>query len=163
MVDFCHLAKKLAVPVALIPVSLKLAAQPWISNHLSKYDIPLLKQQITQALKTGVIVNNKEFLKIFLAKVEKGPFPQKCLAPFYCVLIFTNSDVYPCGNFDIPVGNLSIGKSFEDIYRNYQAMRKEVSSGSHRFCDQCVYSDIATWGTIRSNIIPFLQKSLKKK
>jgi len=163
LVDFCNLAKKLGINVGVIPVSLKLAAQSRISNDLCKYDIPLLKKQLAQALETGVIVNNKEFLSIFLTKAEKGPFPQKCLAPFYCVLIFTNGDVYPCGNFDEPVGNLSIGKSFKDIYRNYRNMRKEIRSGSHRFCSQCVYSDIATTGTIRSNIAPFLKKSLKKK
>ncbi|MBU4078512.1 radical SAM protein [Patescibacteria group bacterium] len=162
LVDFCHLAKKLKVNASLIPVSLKLAAQPWISNDLSKYDIPLLKKQLDEALKTGVIENNPAFLKIFLKKLEKGPFPQKCLTPSTCVLIFTNSDVYPCGNFDVVAGNLSKGKSFKDIYKNYESMRKEVRSGTHHFCDQCVYSDIVTKGTIRSSVGHFFRKTLEK-
>lgn len=163
LVDYCKLVKKLGFSTSIIPVSLKLAAQPWISNKLSRYNMPLLKQQISQALKTGAILNNREFLRIFLAKIEKGPIPQQCLAPYRCVLIFTNSDVYPCGNFNLPVGNLSKGRSFKDIYRNYQKMRKEVRSGSHQFCSQCVYPDIANRQTIKSSIVPFLKKHISNK
>jgi len=41
-------------------------------------------------------------------------------------------------------------------------MREEVRSGSHHFCDQCVYSDIVNKGTIRSSIGHFLTKTLGK-
>jgi len=163
LVDFCHLAKKLGVSAGLIPVSLKLVAQPRITNDLSKYDIPLLKRILAEAFKTGVIEHNQELFRIFLRKLEKGPFPQKCLAPFRCLLIFTDSDVYPCGSFDVPVGNLSIGKSFKDVYQNYKNVRKETWSGSHKFCDMCVYSDLSTRATLLSSVFPFFQKIIKRK
>jgi radical SAM protein with 4Fe4S-binding SPASM domain len=160
--DYCQLAKKLGVGVTLIPVSLKLAAQPWISNSLSQYNIPLLEKQIASALKSGVILNNREFLRTFLAKLKKGPLPQKCLAPFRCLLIFVNGDVYPCGNFDVAVDNFTKEKRLEDIYRNYKNWRKKIWSGTHPFCQQCVYTDIATRETLQSAVIPYIKKSLKE-
>lgn len=163
LADFCHFAKKLGATVGIIPVSLKLAAQPRISERFSEYNIPILKQQIIKALKTNIVFTNQNFLKLFLAKLEKGPIPQRCLAPYRCILIFTNGDIYPCGNFDQPVGNLSPGKKLKEIYNGYQKIRKEVWSGSHPFCAQCVYPDITTRQTIRAAIIPFLKRSLKEK
>lgn len=157
LVDYCQLVKKLGLKTMIIPVSLKLAAQPKISDSLSQYDIPALKKQIKEALKTGVVLNNLEFLRLFLEKVERGPIAHPCLVPQKCILIFVNGDVYPCGNFDFPVGNLSPGKNLKEIYQNYQGVREKIRSGSHQFCQQCVYPDITTPRTIRSSIIPFLK------
>lgn len=162
MVDYCHLAKKLGVLVTFIPVSLKLAAQPNLENHLSKYNIPVLRRQIDQAMKTGVVLNSRLFFDNFLAKLEKGPFPQKCMAPYRCILVFADSDIYPCGNFDVPVGKLSIGASFKDLYNSYADVRKKVWAGKHEFCGQCVYGDLTTRKTIISSAIPFLTRSLKE-
>lgn len=162
VVDFCQLAKKLEVRVALIPVSLKLAAQSSLSEDMKDFDIPLLKKLLNEAIKVGNVSNNPEFLRIFLSKLEKGATSQPCMSPFNCILIFTNGDIYPCGNFDIAVGNLSEGKRLKDIYSNYKTWRKKILSGLHERCSRCVYPDIITRGTLRSNISTFIKKGFKK-
>lgn len=158
--EYCDFAKKLGAKVGIIPVSLKLAAQPCIPNSLSQYDIPLLKRNIEKAFKSGVLLNNREFFeKIFFRKLEKGPFPTKCLAPYRCILIFTNGDVYACGNLDVIAGNLQLGQSLKDIYRDYAPLRNDIASGSRDFCNRCVYTDIATKGTIISSALPYLKRT----
>ena len=68
--DFCQLAKKLGVSVTLIPCSPQLAAQPFVSDNLIKFDKQILKDSIDTAIKMGNILN-QEFLKFFLDKSEK--------------------------------------------------------------------------------------------
>lgn len=161
--DFCEMAKRLGFPVSIIPVSLKLAAQPKISDKLSEYDIPLLKEKIEKALATGAMLDNLEFINIFLRKLEKGPISQKCMAPSRCILIFYNGDIYPCGNFDQVVGNLKEGKKLKDVYRDYAKIRNEIWAGKHPFCAQCVYPDIANRQTIWSAAKSYLKDRLNKK
>ncbi len=162
LVDFCRLAKKLGLPVSLIPVSLKLAAQSTLAKELVEFDLPLLKQLIDQAIEVGNLLNNRSFLKIFLTKMEKGSAPQTCLSPFNCILIFTNGDVYPCGNFDAPVGNLSQGKKLKDIYRDYRNWRKIIISGTHERCSRCIYPDIITPATLRSTFATSARRRLRR-
>lgn len=163
VVDFCLLAKQLGVPVSFIPVSLKLAAQSPVSEDLKEFDIPLLKHLINEAIKVGNVLTNREFIKIFLFKLKKGSLPQPCMSPFNCILIFSNGDVYPCGNFDIAVGNLSEGKTLKEIYQDYKSWRKKILSGSHERCSRCIYPDIVTRGTLRSSVMSFVQRTLKKE
>jgi len=164
LIDFCKLTKKLSVPqVGLIPVSLKLAAQSSLSKEMNDFDLPVLEKVITEALGLGNIANNKEFIRIFLSKLEKGCASQKCFAPYNCILIFTNGDVYPCGNFDVAVGNLSDGGSLKKIYEDYKHWREKISSGLHERCARCIYPDIITRRTMRSNVVLFFQRTLKKK
>lgn len=158
--DFCQLSKKLGVPVSFIPCSLKLAAQPPVSNELVQFDIHKLEESIRTALKFGNIAN-QEYLKFFLAKLKKGCNMQRCLAPFRIILIFTNGDVYPCGNFDIPVGNLSKGKSLKVIYQNYKPLRKEVWAGLHEFCNKCTYPDLFTRQRLRSAVLFAFKKRIR--
>jgi len=164
LIDFCKLTRELEVPqIGLIPVSLKLAAQSPISKSLNDFDLPLLKKIIAEALKIGNIANNKEFIRIFLSKLENGFSPQKCLAAFNCILIFTNGDVYPCGNFDVAVGKFCEGKSLKNIYDEYKMWRRKILQGQHERCASCIYSDITTRGTILSSTVLFLQRNLKRK
>ena len=160
--EFFELVKSKGYKASIIPVSLKLAAQPKLQGALSDYNIPILKQQIKKALTTGAVLNNKEFLKIFMRKLEKGPYRHPCYSPSVCVLVFVNGDIYPCGNLDEAVGNLSLGKKFKDVYKEYKEMRKRLWSGDHSFCNQCIYPDISTPATIRSSVIPFIKKKLGK-
>lgn len=163
MVDYCNLARKLGVRASFIPVSLDLAAQPHMPESLTQFDIPLLKQQVQEVMKTGVALNSPASLKNFFDRKEKGkPSPQKCLAPYRCILIFNNSDVYPCGNFDMPVGNLSLDKKLKDIWRNYQNIRSEVRSGKHDFCNNCTYGDVSTRKTILTSVVPYLKRRFLK-
>ncbi|MFH1462583.1 MAG: radical SAM protein [bacterium] len=159
--EYCDFAKNLGVKVSIIPISLKLAAQPRIPTWLGDYNIPILKDHLAKAFKSGVILNNQEFFKsIFFKKLEKGAFPTRCLAPFRCILIFTNGDVYPCGNLDIAVGNLSLGKKFKDVYRDYAPMRKQISSGQRDFCNRCIYTDIMTDQILLAAVEPFVKQKL---
>ncbi|MFC1914658.1 radical SAM/SPASM domain-containing protein [Chloroflexota bacterium] len=162
LVDFCLLAKQLGLGVSVIPVSLKLAAQPSVSKDLVKLDTNLLKHVIGEAMKVGNLLNNREFLRIFLSKLDNGNTQQPCMAPSDIILIFANGDVYPCGNFDTPVGNLSEGKSLEDIYQDYKTLRARVWSGSYEGCSSCIYPDIVTRATLRSRTIRLAQRSLKR-
>ncbi len=162
--EYCKFAKKLGVKVSIIPISLKLAAQPRIPTWLGDYDIPILKENLEKAFKSGVILNNKAFFDtIFLKKLEKGAFKTECLAPFRCILIFINGDVYPCGNLDVAAGNLMPGKKFKDIYRDYAALRKEISTGKRDFCNKCFYTDIMTKKILVSSIAPYIKQKLWKK
>jgi MoaA/NifB/PqqE/SkfB family radical SAM enzyme len=163
VVDFCRLAKKLGVVVGLIPVSLKLAAQASISDDLHEFDIPLLKRLLQEAFAVGNVLNNQEFFKTFLSKIENGEASQPCMSPFHCVLIFANGDVYPCGNFDIPVGNLGLGVSFKEVYKNYTDWRQKILSGEHTRCRRCIYPDIITRRTLQSSVAAFMKGSLNKK
>ncbi|TET84004.1 MAG: hypothetical protein E3J36_02665, partial [Candidatus Nealsonbacteria bacterium] len=158
--DFCQLAKRLGVPVSVIPCSLKLAAQPPVSNQLTDFNTQRMEDLIRVALKEENI-SNREFLKFFLSKLKKRSPHQRCMAPFRIILIFTNGDIYPCGNFDKPVGNLSKGKSLKEIYRNYKSVRKEVWTGLHGPCNRCTYPDLFTRQRLRSVMIWFLRKKLR--
>lgn len=158
--DFCRLAKKLGVPVSFIPCSLKLAAQPPLQNNLTQFDLQKLKESIEIALKVGNIAN-QEYLRFFLAKLNKGCNSQRCLAPFRIILIFANGDIYPCGNFDQPVGNLSKGKSLKEIYRNYAKIRKEIWRGEHEFCKKCTYPDLFTRKRLELVMSNFLRRKLR--
>ncbi len=162
LVDFCLLAKQLGLGVSVIPVSLKLAAQPSVSEDLRQLDTDLLKHVIDEAMKVGNLLNNREFLRIFLSKLDNGNTRQQCMAPFDIILIFANGDVYPCGNFDTPVGNLYEGKSLEDIYQDYKTLRTMVWSGSYEGCSSCIYPDIRTRTTLRLNTMSLARKSLKR-
>ena len=124
-------------------------------------DLP--EKLIDEAMKIGNVLNNQGFLRIFLSKLSKGPARQQCLAPYTCILIFVDGDVYPCGNFDRPVGNLFEGKSLEDIYQSYQPLRKMIWSGSHDRCSSCIYPDIVSRSTLRASVMSFVRKSIKKK
>jgi len=159
--DFCELAKSLGVQAAVIPVSLKLAAQPKIPNSLSQYNIPILEDHLDKALKSGALIDNREFWKIFLKKLKKGPFPQKCYSPSRCILIFANGDIYPCGNLDVAAGTLLPPKKLKDVYQEYRPLRKEINKGKHPFCAQCVYPDISNKKTIRSAVTPYLKQVFK--
>lgn len=163
MADYCKLAKELGVKASFIPVSLDLAAQPHMSESLVQFDPALLKRQIEESLKTGVVLNSPASLENFYTREEKGHFAQKCLAPYRCVLIFNNGDVYPCGNFDMPVGNLSLDKKLKDIWKGYKNIRKEVRSGKHDFCNRCTYGDVSTRQTLRANVIPYLKRRFFEK
>ena len=99
---------------------------------------------------------------MILDKIENGECRQKCLAPYRVILIFADSRVFPCGNFDQDMGYLTEDKKFKDIYDSYENIRKEVADGKHEFCRQCVYADICTPQTIRSAIIPFLKRYVRK-
>lgn len=158
--DFCKLAKELEVPVALIPCSLKLAAQPCLSSDLTKFNKQILKHSINAAIKIDNIIN-QEFLKFFLYKLEKGSQGQQCMAPFRFILIFANGDIYPCGNFDKPVGNLCKEKKLKHIYQNYAFMRKKVWKGLHDPCNKCTYPDLFTRHRLRRVILLFIRRKLK--
>lgn len=154
VVDFCRLGKKFKLPVCLIPCSPQLAAQSFISEDLVKFDIETFKKSIRAALKEGNVIN-EGFLRFFLDKLERNDTNQRqpCLAPYRIILIFANGDIYPCGNFDRPVGNLSKGKKLKDIYQNYKAIREEVRQGLNDHCNKCTYSDIFNREVIQRKII----------
>jgi len=162
MVEYCHLAKKLGVLASFIPVSLDLDAQPHMSESLNQYNISLLRQQITEAMKTGAVMNDMASLENFLTRTEKGPAPQRCLAPYRCILIFNHGQVYPCGAFDKPVGTLSFDHSFKDIWRDYHELRKQVASGKYAFCDKCTYGDLSNRQTILTSVLPYLKRRFLK-
>ena len=161
LVDFCRLAKQLEVPVVLIPISLKLAAQSPISKTLKEFDIKRLKELLNEAIAVGNISYNKAFVDLFLSKIEKGERRQQCMAPYHCILIFSNGDIYPCGNLDTAVGNLSQGKHLKDLYKKYGDMRKEIWSGLHPFCSKCIYPDILNRKILRSGIGMFVRERAK--
>ncbi len=160
--DFCLLAKQLGIPVAVIPVSTKLAGQPSISGNFIEFDTHLLKHSIDEAMKVGNVLNNPEFFRIFLSKLEKGTTHQRCMFPSRCILVYANGYIYPCGNFDIPVGNLSEGTRLEDIYQDYKTLRKMVWSGLHDRCSSCIYPDITTRRTLLSAVWWFARRNLKR-
>jgi MoaA/NifB/PqqE/SkfB family radical SAM enzyme len=160
--DFFELVKSRGYKASIIPVSLKLAAQPKLQGDLTDYNIPILKQQLKKALATGAVLNNKVFLDIFMKKLEKGPYKHPCYSPSNCILIFVNGDIYPCGNLDETVGNLSEGK-IKDIYGKYVEFRKRLWKGDHPFCNQCVYPDISTPATIRASVVPYFKKQILRK
>ncbi len=162
LLDFVELLKKLKVPGSIIPVSLKLAAQPKISDRLSDYNIPILEQDLRKAMASGALIDNQAFIETFLRKLKNGPEKQKCLSAHRCILIFVNSDVYPCGNLDVPAGKLSLDKKMKDVWKEYRGLRKEIASGNHKFCHQCVYPDITTRATLRSAAFPYLKQIFKK-
>lgn len=161
--EFFELAKSKGYKASMIPVSLKLAAQPKLEGNLTGYNIPILKQELKKALATGAVLNNKEFLKIFMRKIENGPYRHPCFSPSNCILVFVNGDIYPCGNLDEVVGNISSGRKFKDVYKGYEETRKKLWRGDHPFCNQCVYPDISTPATIRSAAGPFIKKRLFNK
>jgi radical SAM protein with 4Fe4S-binding SPASM domain len=163
LVDYCKLAKKLGVEGSFIPVTLDLDGQPHLPENLAKYDLNVLREQIEGAMKTGLIQKEPAFMKNFFDRTKAGPSPQKCLAPYRCILIFNNGDVYPCGAFDKPVGNLSLDKKFIDIWNNYEGLRKQVWEGKYTFCDKCVYADISNRRTLLSAIAPYLRRRFLKK
>lgn len=163
LVDYCKFAKSLGVKVSVIPISPKLAAQPAISKKMAKVDPNVLRNMINEAMKIGNITNTPEFFEIYLSKFNKEDCThQSCLAPYECILIFANSDVYVCGNFDSPVGRLTKKKKLEEIYKNYTDIRKAVSAGKHRPCWNCSYPDIIPHRSIVKNIKFFVREARRK-
>ncbi len=162
LVDYCKFAKSLGVKVSIIPISPKLAAQPAVSKKMASVDPKVLRSLINEAMKIGVITNTPEFFGIYLAKFGRDVTPQSCLAPNDCVLIFANSDVYVCGNFDRPVGKLTKTKKLEDIYRDYTEIRKAVSAGKHKPCWNCSYPDINPHRGFVGNIKFFMREARRK-
>lgn len=160
--DFIHFANQMDVPVALIPVSQKLAAQTPLTKTLVEFDLHTLKEVLNQALRTGFVLNAKPFIDLFLEKLENGAIRQQCMAPYHCILIYSNGDLYPCGNLDITVGNLSYGRNLNDLYAQYEGIRKQIWSGLHPFCNRCIYPDILNRATLRSGIGMFIRKFLRK-
>ena len=163
LVDFCRLARKLDVPVVLIPISVKLAAQSHLSGTLKEFDMDRLRKVIKEAIAFGNVKYNPSLMALFLSKLEDGGRPQPCMAPYHCILIYSNGDIYPCGNLDTAVGNLSQDKRLKDLYRQYATMRKQIWSGSHPFCRTCIYPDIMNRGTLASGIQMSVRKLLKSK
>jgi len=160
LIDFLHFAKKLKVPVSLIPVSLKLAAQTPISQTLVEFDLARLREILNKALKIGNVMNTKAFIDLFLDKLEKGPIRHQCMAPHHCILIYSNGDLYPCGNLDLTVGNLSLGQHLRELYDKYEDIRTKICSGQHPFCNRCIYPDIMNRSTLSSGIGMFMKKLL---
>lgn len=152
LVDYCKFAKKLGVKVSIIPISPKLAAQPKISKKMAQVDVNTLRSVIDEAMKVGVITNTKEFFEIYYSKFKEKIDPEKRLCPYYYILFFANGDVYPCGNFDRPIGKLTKTKSFREIYREYKKIRKEVKDGKHKHCWTCTYPDIIPCRSLAGNI-----------
>lgn len=163
LIDYCKLAKELGVEASFIPVSLDLDGQPHLPEALAQYDIAELKEQIMGAMETGVVQRDPAFMDNFFRRTKEGPSPQKCLAPYRCILIFNNGDVYPCGAFDKPVGNLSMDREFKDIWKEYEGLRKQVWAGKYKFCDKCVYGDIWNRKTILAAALPYLKRRFSKK
>ena len=160
LVDFLHFAKQLEIPVSLIPVSLKLAAQNPISQTLVEFDLVRLREILNKALKIGNVMNTKAFIDLFLEKLEKGPIRHQCMAPHHCILIYSNGDLYPCGNLDLTVGNLSFGRNLRKLYAEYEDIRMEIGSGLHPFCNRCIYPDIMNRSTLSSGIGMFMKRLL---
>jgi MoaA/NifB/PqqE/SkfB family radical SAM enzyme len=158
--DFLKLAKQLEVQVSLIPVSQKLAAQNPLSQNLIEFDLPRLKQILDEAFAFGNILNNRAFIDLFLTKLEKGAVRHPCMAPYNCILIYSNGDIYPCGNLDVTAGNLDLNSRLGDLYAGYEAIRKEIWSGQHPFCNKCIYPDITNRHTLLSGTSQFIQKRL---
>ena len=158
--DFIHLANQIDVPVALIPVSLKLAAQTPLSKNLIEFDLEHLRKLINEAMKTGTVLNTKRFIDLFFEKLEKGAIRQQCMAPYHCILIYSNGDIYPCGNLDLTVGTLLYDQNLKDLYAKYEAIRKKIWLGLHPFCNRCIYPDIMNRSTLRWGIEMFIRKVL---
>lgn len=161
LIDYCKFAKSLGVNIAIIPISPKLAAQPAISKKMAKVDPNVLRSIIDKAMKTGNIVNTREFFEFYLSKFNGYVSHEKRLCPFEYVLIFANSDVYPCGNFDVPVGKLTITKKLKDIYKNYARIRAEVKDGKHKHCWDCTYPDIVPNRCLLANTKFFSHEAAK--
>jgi len=158
--DFIDLADRLEVPVSIIPVSMKLAAQAPLSENLIEFDLDRLHDLLDQALKSGSVLNNRAFLDLVLTKLEKGAVHQQCMAPNHCILIYSNGDIYPCGNLDMAVGNLSRDHNLRDLFAEYDGIRKEIWSGLHPFCNRCIYPDIMNRATLRSGTSMYLRRRL---
>lgn len=157
---FIDLAVRLDLPVSVIPVSMKLAAQTPLTENLIEFDLDQLSDLLDQALKSGVVLNNRAFLDLVLAKLAKGAVGQQCMAPNHCILIYSNGDIYPCGNLDMAVGNLSKDQDLRDLFSEYDDIRKEIWSGRHPFCNRCIYPDIMNRATLRSGTIMYLHRRL---
>lgn len=153
LVDLCNFAKKeFGVPVAFIPISTKLAAQTPISGLLKEFNLSELRRVLEEAIATGNLLYNKGFIETFMKKLEFGTQKEKCQVPNRCVLVFSNGDVYPCGNLDMFVGNLTMDKKLSDIFDSYKGLRKDILSGKHQFCNNCIYPDIVNRKTIGTQI-----------
>jgi MoaA/NifB/PqqE/SkfB family radical SAM enzyme len=164
LVDYCKFARSLGVGVSIIPISLKLAAQPSIAKKMAKIDPAYIRSLIEQAMDVGNVLNTREFFDIYFNKLENGPCRQTCLFPYEGILIFTNSYVYPCGNFDRPVGKLTEKKKIKDIFQSYENIRKEVSrAGNHKRCTDCTYGDIIPRRGLGGNLKFFAQETFRKR
>ncbi|MBI4101552.1 MAG: radical SAM protein [Candidatus Nealsonbacteria bacterium] len=163
MADYCNLAKKLGVLASFIPVSLDLDAQPHMPERLNQFDVRLLKEQIQKIKESGVAMNSAAALENFISRTERGSAPQKCLAPYRCILVFNHGQVYPCGAFDKPVGDLVLGKKFKDIWREYRGLRQQVASGKYSFCDKCTYGDLSNRQTLLTSVLPYLKRRFLKQ
>jgi len=162
LMDFIQLANEMDVPVALIPVSLKLAAQTPLSKSLVELDLKDLRKLIGKAMNTGRVLNTQPFIDLCFEKLEKGTVRQKCMAPYHCILIYSNGDVYPCGNLDLTVGTLSYDQHLKDLYATYGSIRWRIWSGLHPFCNQCIYPDIMNRSTLRWGIKMFVRRLLSR-
>lgn len=162
LVDYCKFAKSLGVKVSVIPISPKLAAQPAISRKMARVNPNVLRSLINEAMKIGNITNTPEFFEIYLSKFSGDDVPQSCLAPYECILIYANGDVFVCGNFDKPVGKLTKTKRLKEIYQNYEPVRKAVSAGLHKPCWSCSYPDIIPHRSFGRNILFFMREAKRK-
>jgi len=161
LLDYCEFAKSLGVKVSIIPISPKLAAQPRISKKMAQVDPQVLRTILKKAMKTGVLNNTWEFFEIYLSKFGDGVKAEKRLCPYYYILIFSNSDVYPCGNFDQPVGKLTRTRKLKKIYQDYEKIRKEVAGGCHKHCLDCTYPDIIPFRGVFGNVKFYAQEFIK--
>ncbi len=152
LLEYCDFAKSLGVKASVIPISPKLAAQPKISKAMAKVDPVELREIVKQAVNTGALTNTWEFFEIYFSKFKDKVDPEKRLCPYYYILFFANSDVYPCGNFDKPVGKLTMSKKLKDVYAEYQGMRDEVRCGGHKHCWSCTYPDIVPCRSMWQNV-----------
>jgi MoaA/NifB/PqqE/SkfB family radical SAM enzyme len=151
VVDFCKLAKELGAPASIIPISLKLSAQEKLADEMNEYDLPKLKELIDEAYKVGNVITPRHVLDTFLKKVEHGPCNQPCMTTYNGILIFADGNLYPCGNLDLPLGNLNFRTQLKDIYKNSRNLRRKIMSGKHERCSWCTYPDIISRETLRSS------------
>lgn len=162
LLQYCEFAKSLGVKASIIPVSPKLAAQPKISKRMAQIDPQILRGLLKKAIRSGVITNSWEFFEFYLSQFDSGEKPQPRLCPYFYILIFSNGDVYPCGNFDKPVGKLTKTRKLEEIYTNYENVRREVAAGCHRHCWTCTYPDIVPYRGIFRTVEVFLKEFVRR-
>lgn len=158
LIDFCIMIDRYGLKVSLIPVSQKLAAQPYLEETFEEYDPKILRPVIQEAMKIGNITTDINFFDSIYSKMDTDKRKIKCLAPYIGLLVFANSDVYPCGNLNVSCGKLEPGTKLSTIYDEYKPMRKEIRTGNHEFCNkECTYPDIIL-GDIKSNLKLLLKK-----
>ena len=154
---FCMLIKKRHLKVSIIPISLHLSAQPALNEKFGAFDFKIMKDEIDGAYRVGNVVTSRSFLENVHAKMEGKRSVERCLTPYTDILIFTNGDVFPCGNIDKPMGNLSINDSLQSIYDDAQESRKDIFKGRNEYCNRkCVYPDIKP-ADLKGNVKLFME------